>query len=176
MDLKKIKSFYKNKKIFITGNTGFKGSWLHLILNFLGANVKGYSLKLVNNDNYLFYKKISKNNNIKTVYGNILDYNLLKKTITSFKPEIIFHFAAQSLVIESQKHPRNTFETNVIGTNNVVDICKNIKSIKSIIIATSDKCYYNKKAKFFTENSELSGNEPYSSSKANTEHLINIYL
>ena len=98
---------------------------------------------------------------------------MLKKTIKNFKPNIVFHFAAQSLVIESQKFPRNTFETNVIGTNNLIDICKNISTIKSVVIATSDKCYFNKKAKYFSENSKILGNEPYSSSKANTEYLIN---
>ena len=176
MDLDKLKKFYKNKKVFITGNTGFKGIWLQLFLIYLGAKVKGYSLKIKKNDDFIFYKKIKKEcEGINTTYGNILNYDLLKKTIKNFKPNIVFHFAAQSLVIESQKFPRNTFETNVIGTNNLIDICKNISTIKSVVIATSDKCYFNKKAKYFSENSKILGNEPYSSSKANTEYLINIY-
>ena len=158
MDLIKLKKFYKGKKILITGNTGFKGIWLNLILLFLGSDVKGFSLKLKKNDNFLFYKLIKKSSKTKTQYGDVLDYNLLNKTTKSFKPEIVFHFAAQSIVIESQKDPRTTFETNVIGTNNIIDICKTTKSIKSLIIATSDKCYFNKKAKFFSEKSKLEGN------------------
>lgn len=176
MDLIKLKKFYKGKKILITGNTGFKGIWLNLILLFLGSDVKGFSLKLKKNDNFLFYKLIKKSSKTKTQYGDVLDYNLLNKTTKSFKPEIVFHFAAQSIVIESQKDPRTTFETNVIGTNNIINICKTTKSIKSLIIATSDKCYFNKKAKFFSEKSKLEGNEAYSSSKANTELLVNMYL
>ena len=175
MDLIKLKKFYKGKKILVTGNTGFKGIWLHLILIFLGSNVKGYSLRLKKDDNFIFYKLIKKFFKIKTQYGDILNYNLLNKTIKSFKPEIIFHFAAQSIVIESQKNPRTTFEMNVIGANNVIDICKKTKSIKSLIIATSDKCYFNNKAEFFSEKSKLAGNEAYSSSKANTELLVNMY-
>tara|TARA_Y100000590_G_scaffold432996_1_gene549561 strand:+ start:364 stop:1440 length:1077 start_codon:yes stop_codon:yes gene_type:complete len=176
MDLIKLKKFYKNKKVFITGNTGFKGIWLQLFLIYFGAKVKGYSLKLKKNDNFIFYKKIKKEcKEVNTTYGNILNYDLLKKTIKKFKPDIVFHFAAQSIVIESQKFPRNTFETNVVGSNNLIDICKNIKSIKSVVLATSDKCYFNNKATYFSETSKILGDEPYSSSKANTEYLINIY-
>jgi len=174
MDVTKIKSFYKNKKVFITGHSGFKGIWLSFILKFLGANVLGYSYKLKKNDKFIFFKKTKRN--FKSKFGDILNYDYLKKNIKDFKPHIVFHFAAQSLVIESQKNPKKTFETNVIGTNNIIDICLSTKSIKSLIIATSDKCYKNNSKKIkFNESSELGGDEPYSISKSLCEHLIKIY-
>lgn len=175
MEIKKIKNFYKNKKVFITGHTGFKGIWLYLILNYLGAKVLGYSLPLKKNDNFLFFKTIKKK--INSEFGDILDYNNLYKCIKKFKPHIVFHLAAQSLVIDSQKFPKNTFNINIIGTNNVIDIVKKNKSTKSLVIATSDKCYLNdNKLKSFREDSILGGNEPYSASKAICEKLINLYL
>jgi CDP-glucose 4,6-dehydratase len=177
MEYKKLKRFYKNKKIFITGNTGFKGIWLFLILKFFGAKVKGYSLPLTKNDNFIFFKILKKYLNKETQYGNVLDYKKLSKIVKLFRPHIVFHFAAQSLVIESQKNPIETLETNILGTNNVIKTCLEVKSIKSLIIATSDKCYLNKnKKKPFKENSELGGVEVYSSSKAMCEQLINLYL
>ena len=91
---------------------------------------------------YIF-RQLKKNLNKDTVYGDILDYNKLSKTITSFKPQVIFHFAAQSLVIESQKRPKETLEINLIGTNNILDISLKTRSVKSLVIATSDKCYLN---------------------------------
>ena len=175
MDLDVLKKFYKNKKVFITGHTGFKGIWLYLILNFLGAKVYGFSLKIQKNDDYKFYKLIKKK--IRGTYGDILDYNSLKKSIFNFKPDIIFHLAAQSLVIESQKNPKLTFETNVVGTNNLINISRKIKKVKSIVIATSDKCYLNKnKFEYFKENSRIGGCEPYSLSKSFAEILIGIYI
>jgi len=177
MEYNKLKQFYKNKKVLVTGNTGFKGIWLFLILKFFGAKIKGYSLPLIKDDNFIFFKILRKYLNKDTVYGNILDYNKLSKTITFFKPQVIFHFAAQSLVIESQKKPQETLETNLIGTNNVLDISLKTKSVKSLIIATSDKCYLNTgKKRIFNENSLLGGVEVYSSSKAMCEQLINLYL
>ena len=175
MEIKKIIKFYKNKRVFITGHTGFKGIWLYLILKFFGANVIGYSLPLKKNDNYIFFAKIKKK--VKSKFGDVLNYNYLKNCINSFNPDIVFHFAAQSLVIESQKNPMKTFQTNIIGTNNIINICKKNSKIKSLVIATSDKCYFNNnKKKFFSETSKLGGTEPYSSSKAICEHLIYLYL
>jgi len=175
MEIKKIKKFYRNRKVFITGHTGFKGVWLYLILKFFGAKVLGYSLPLKKKDNYIFFKKNKKKFNSR--FGDILNFNYLKKNINSFNPEIVFHFAAQSLVIESQKNPKKTFETNVTGTNNIIKICIAKNKVKSLVIATSDKCYLNNnKIKSFSEDSDLGGNEPYSLSKAICENLINSYL
>ena len=176
MGLNKLKKFYKNKKIFITGHTGFKGMWLFLILKFLGAKVKGYSLPLKKKDNFIFFRKFQVYSN-ETVFKDIVDFKNLSKQINSFKPQIVFHLAAQSLVIESQKDPLKTLETNVFGTNNIIEASLKQKSIKSLIIATSDKCYLNNnKKKSFREDSELGGVEVYSSSKAMCEQLINSYL
>lgn len=174
MDLKRLKKFYRNKKVFITGHTGFKGIWLYLFLKFLGAKVIGYSLKIKKNDNFNFFKSIK--NNVNSIYGDILDYKLLKKSLNSFNPEIVFHLAAQSIVITSQKDPENTFDTNVIGTYNLLKTLNELKSIKSIVIASSDKCYENNdNKKFFNENSKLGGSEPYSFSKALTEQLVYLF-
>ena len=177
MEFQKLKKFYKNKKVLVTGNTGFKGFWIFLMLKFLGAKVIGYSLPLRRNDNFIFYKSLKKFYKKSTVYDDIINKKRLSKSIKLFKPQIIFHFAAQSLVIDSQKNPKNTLETNLIGTNNIIDICLKTKSIKSLVIATSDKCYLNTgKKKIFNEDSELGGVEVYSSSKAMCEQLINLYL
>ena len=177
MEYKKLKKFYKNKKVLVTGNTGFKGIWLFLILKFLGANVKGYSLPLTKKDNFIFFKILKKYLNKDTVYSNILNFRKLSKTVRFFKPQVIFHFAAQSLVIESQKKPQETLEINLLGTKNILDISLKIKSVKSLVIATSDKCYFNNgKKKIFNENSLLGGVEVYSSSKAMCEQLINLYF
>ena len=156
MEYKKLKKFYKNKRILVTGNTGFKGIWLFLILKFFGAKVRGYSLPLTKDDNFTFFKILKKYLNKDTVYGDVLDYNKLSRTIIFFNPQVIFHLAAQSLVIESQKRPQETLEINLIGTNNILDISLKTKSVKSLVIATSDKCYLNiVKKKIFNENSKL---------------------
>ena len=176
MELKVLNKFYKNKKVFITGHTGFKGIWLLLILKFLGAKVKGYSLQLSNDDNFVFFKKIKKNFYKESIFGDILNFKRLNQSIKNFKPDIVFHFAAQSLVIESQKFPVKTLETNVVGTNNIIKSCLNVNSVKSLVIATSDKCYLNiGSSKKFFETSNLGGVEPYSTSKAMCEQLINFY-
>jgi len=177
MGLNQLKNFYKNKRVFITGHTGFKGMWLFLILRFFGAKVKGYSLSLSKNDNFIFFRLFKKKFQKETFFNDIVDYKILSKKINSFKPHIIFHLAAQSLVIESQKKPLETLETNILGTNNLIKSSINQKSIKSVVIATSDKCYLNiNKKKAFDENSTLGGVEVYSSSKAMCEQLINSYL
>jgi|ETNmetMinimDraft_33_1059910.scaffolds.fasta_scaffold07336_2 CDP-glucose 4,6-dehydratase len=177
MDIKKLKNFYKDKKVFVTGHTGFKGTWLCLFLDYLGAKIIGYSLKPNYHDNYLFYKSINLNRKIKSFYGDILNKKKLFLIIKKHKPQIVFHLAAQSLVITSYLNPKNTFETNVLGTSNILETCKSQKNIHSLIIATSDKCYLNLgKKNNFDENSPLGGNDPYSSSKAMSERLVKIYL
>ena len=176
MDIKRFKSFYKNKKILVTGHTGFKGTWLCLFLDYFGARIVGYSLKPKPDDNYLFYKSVSFKK-VKSFYGNILNKKKLLLLIKKNKPDLVFHLAAQSLVIKSYSHPKMTFETNVIGTSNILEVCKKQKNLRSLIIATSDKCYLNLEKKIpFTENSKLGGNDPYSLSKAMSERLVKIYF
>lgn len=170
-----VKDFYKNKKILITGHTGFKGSWLTLVLNYFGAKVYGYSLN--NTQKKALFNVCKVKSRIEQKIDNVKNYNSLKKFISKTKPQIIFHLAAQSLVKKSYKDPRETFETNFLGTLNILDICKEIKEIKSIIIITSDKCYLNQESKDgYSENSYIGGADPYSGSKAAAENVSYSYL
>ncbi len=170
-----MKSFFKNKKVFITGHTGFKGIWLVTILSFFGAKIYGYSKKDSTTKNY---KKLCKGLKVTDCFGDILDKKKLNKKLKEIKPEIIIHFAAQSLVQESYKTPAKTINTNVIGTTNLLESCRSINSIKAILIATSDKCYENNNNKntYFSENYKLGGDDPYSASKACKEIIFNAYL
>ena len=167
-------NFWKNKKVFITGHTGFKGSWLCLWLKYLGADIKGYSLPLSKND--FLFKKINLHKDLKSIYADICDLKKLKKSINNFNPDIIFHLAAQPLVIESYKKPLYTFNTNIIGTANLLQSCIGIPNLKSIVIVTTDKCYENLDAQYnFKETDKLGGDDPYSASKAATEIIVNSY-
>jgi CDP-glucose 4,6-dehydratase len=174
MDMNIDKKFWKNKKVFITGHTGFKGAWLSFILSNLGSKVKGYSLKP---ENKSLYKEILLHKKIESNYSNIKNYRKLYKSINDFKPEILFHLAAQPLVLESYKDPLETFETNVKGTLNVMECVKNISGIKSIIIITTDKCYQNNEDKReYKESDTLGGKDPYSWSKVCAEYITNYYI
>ena len=167
--------FWKNKKVLITGHTGFKGGWLTVLLNLLNSKVSGYALNpkgKLNFFNSVNLKKILK----RDIRKNITDLNDLKKNIKKIKPEIIFHLAAQSSVIESFKNSKNTVYTNILGTANLLEVLKKQKGVKSLIIITTDKVYQNYKFnKNFNENSELGGDDLYSSSKACCELLAKSY-
>ena len=167
--------FFRGKKIFITGHTGFKGSWLTYLLYLSGAKIAGYSLKPKNkHDNFYLFGLDKK---IKNYYNDVRDEKDLKNKIKKFNPDIIFHLAAQSLVKESFETPKFTFTTNVIGTLNILEISRKIKNIKSIIIVTSDKCYKNyERKKGYKEDDEIGGVDPYSASKAASENLFYSYL
>tara|TARA_B110000977_G_C10968757_1_gene451488 strand:- start:68 stop:1114 length:1047 start_codon:yes stop_codon:yes gene_type:complete len=169
-----MKNFFKNKKIFITGHTGFKGIWLVNILNHLGGNVYGYS----KNDE--FKKNFRKFCSIKkgcSYYGDILNKKKLFEKLNKVKPDIVIHFAAQSLVKKSFINPEETISINIIGTLNLLECCRKIKTVKSIILATSDKCYENNnKKKYFREEDKIGGDDPYSASKASCEIIINSYI
>ena len=161
--------FYKNKRILITGNTGFKGSWLSLWLKELGAEVLGYSLESPVSQPNLF-SAASLNTIIETKTGDIRNFSCLEETIKKFQPEIIFHMAAQSLVKDSYSEPLYTFETNVMGTANLLQASKSSNALRVIINVTSDKCYENNESAIgFCENDRLGGLDPYSSSKACAE-------
>lgn len=170
----KTLNFFKKKKIFITGHTGFKGSWLSYILYLSGAKIMGYSFKPKNKyDNFYLF---GLNKKIKNYYGDVRDEKNLEDKIQKFKPDIVFHLAAQPLVKDSYKDPKFTFTTNVLGTLNILEIIKKIKNIKSALIVTSDKCYRNyEKKKGYSESDELGGQDPYSASKAASENIFYSY-
>ena len=170
------KNFWKNKKVFITGHTGFKGSWLTLILSSLGAKIVGYSLDPISKPNFFDDLNLSKFL-IKDYRNNILNLTQLKTAIKKTKPTIVFHMAAQSSVLVSYSEPTSTIATNVIGTTNFLESIKNIKSIKSAIIVTTDKVYLNLEKKIkFKEDGKLGGHDIYSSSKAACEILTESYI
>ena len=166
--------FYKNKRILITGDTGFKGSWLAYILNSLGAKVFGYALPAVNNNDH--YNLLSMGKIISHEDGNILDSEYLNAFFKKIKPEIVFHLAAQAIVRDSYKNPKLTIDTNVGGSVNVLEAIRKSKTVKSFIYVTSDKCYKNKEWLWgYRENDELGGHDPYSASKAAAEFIFSSY-
>ena len=168
---KKYYKFWKGKKILITGHTGFKGSWLSYALKILGAEIHGYSLRPTSKFeifNVLSLKRIFKS----SIYGDIRDYNKLHKYINSIDPHIIFHLAAQPLVLQSYLNPLQTFNTNVIGTANLINASKDLKKLTNILVITTDKVYKDLKYKSgYVESDILGGHDPYSASKACTEIL-----
>lgn len=171
---KKYIKFWNNKKVLVTGHTGFKGTWLCLILNFFGAKIIGYSLKQKKKSLYNIVNL--KNKIYKNYYNNIKDKKKLENVILKNKPKVIFHLAAQPLVYESILNPRNTFETNINGLVNLLDILRKVKFVESVVIVTSDKVYKINKSKKYTETDELGGDDPYSASKACKEIIIHSYL
>jgi len=166
--------FWKNKKVFITGHTGFKGGWLSVWLSKLGANVTGYSLKP--NTTPSFYDACMVGSVCNSIFGNILDYEQLKKSILETKPDIIIHMAAKALVLESYKFPLETYQTNLMGTVNILDIIRNCSSVKAFINVTSDKCYENVNKNYsYKETDPTGGYDPYSSSKGCSELITSAY-
>ncbi|MGB9762654.1 MAG: GDP-mannose 4,6-dehydratase, partial [Minisyncoccia bacterium] len=133
--------FFKNKKILITGHTGFIGSWLTKWLLMLNANILGYSLDPPTNPN--MYDTINVGKYIKDIRNDIRDAKSLRFTISKFQPEIVFHLAAQPIVLDSYRNPSETFETNIIGTVNLLNSLRNVNSVRVILIMTSDKVYKN---------------------------------
>ena len=169
------KNFWKNKKVFITGHTGFKGSWLCIFLNLLGAKVVGYSLKPISKPN-LFelanIKKILK----KSIIADVRNYKKVFNEIKKSKAEIVFHLAAQPLVRQSYLYPKKTFDTNIVGTLNVLESVRKIKNVKTTILITSDKVYDVANNRIFKETDKLGGADPYSASKVCCENLFSSYM
>lgn len=165
---------FKNKTVLVTGHTGFKGSWMSIWLNLIGASVVGFSLDPYTiRDNYVL-SGIS--NKIIDIRGDIRDEKLLGDVFSKYKPEVVFHFAAQPIVSISYSNPRETYEINVMGTINLLECVRKTDSVKAIIIVTSDKCYENKEWIWgYRENDRLGGYDPYSSSKAAVEIVASAY-
>lgn len=167
--------FYKGKKVFVTGHTGFKGSWLCKMLVNAGADVTGYSLAPPTNPSLFEIAGIE--NDIHSFIGDIRDINYLKKVFDEAQPEIVFHLAAQPIVRDSYINPVYTYETNVIGTVNICECVRLSKSVKSFLNVTTDKVYLNKEWEWgYRENEELDGYDPYSNSKSCSELVTHSYI
>ena len=166
---------FKNKKVLITGHTGFKGSWLSLWLKNLNSNVLGVSLNIPTTPSH--YNALGLRNEIRNEFVNIRDLTKLKKIFRKFKPDFVFHLAAQPLVKYSYENPELTFNTNSIGTLNVLECLRETKKNCIAVIITSDKVYKNKEIKRgYKENDILGGVDPYSASKASAELIIDSYF
>ena len=173
--LEDLKKFYKNKKIFITGNTGFKGSWLTMILNSFNSRICGYSLSENSKPN--MFNLLNLKHKIKLIKGDVRNFKYLNKSVNKFKPDIIFHLAAQSLVQKSYSDPFFTVSTNTGGSANILESCRMSNSVKSLVYITSDKCYENVEWIWgYRENDKLGGYDTYSSSKAAAENIFSAYL
>ncbi len=168
------KKFYKNKKILVTGATGFKGAWLSIWLKILGANVYGIGYKP--NKNIKLFDQLKLKNKINFKNIDIRNYRLLNNHIKKIKPEIIFHLAAQPIISKSYDFPLDTYKINSLGTLNLINIIKSYKFTKTAVFITSDKCYESNNSTIgFKENDKLGGIDPYSGSKACAEIIVNTY-
>jgi len=173
--MKDLKNFFRNKKILITGHTGFKGSWLTQILLNWNACVAGIALRPNTTPNLFSLLKIK--SRINNYFADIRNFKKISEIVKKEKPEIVFHLAAQPLVRDSYNTPLYTFETNTIGTANLLQAVKEIGRVKSVVIITTDKVYKNEKFhRPFQETDKLGGHDPYSSSKAAAEIIIDSYI
>jgi len=167
-------NIYQDRKVLITGHTGFKGSWLCLLLHQLGADVYGYALEPPTQPSLFEGAKIDEL--ITSYFGDIRNLEYLNQVIKKVEPEIVIHLAAQPLVRESYKNPVETYSINVMGTVNLLEACRNIPSVKAIVIVTSDKCYENKERHWgYRENEPMGGYDPYSNSKGCSELVTSAY-
>jgi len=165
---------YRNKRVLVTGHTGFKGSWLCAWLHHLGADVAGYSVDVPTRPSH--FEILELRDNLQHHEGDIRDRNQLKAVITRFEPDILFHLAAQPLVRKSLREPVETFETNVLGTVNVLEEIRECRSVRAAVFVTSDKCYRNYEWPWgYRETDMLGGKDPYSASKACAELIITSY-
>ena len=167
-------NFYKGKKVLVTGHTGFKGSWMCKVLTNMGAEVAGYSLNPPTNPSLFEIAEIEKD--IKSYIRDIRDLKKLKAVFDEFQPEIVLHLAAQPIVRDSYKDPVYTYETNVMGTVNILECVRNSESVKSFLNVTTDKVYENKEWCWgYRENEPLDGYDPYSNSKSCSELVTHSY-
>ncbi len=167
-------TFYKGKKVFITGHTGFKGTWMCKTLIQAGAQVTGYALGLPTEPSLFMLSGVE--NQMNSIAGDIRDLSHLQQVFQMVQPEIVIHMAAQPLVRESYKDPVGTYETNVMGTVNILECVRQTSSVKSFLNVTTDKVYLNKEWNWgYRENEELNGYDPYSNSKSCSELVTSSY-
>lgn len=169
-----LKTVFGGRRVLVTGDTGFKGSWLCLWLHQLGAQVLGYALPPERKEDH--FNLLGLENLIEHVTGDIRDYASVQGTFNRFQPEILFHLAAQPLVRYSYAEPKLTFDTNVAGSVNILEATRACESVKAFVYVTSDKCYRNNDWIWgYRENDELGGHDPYSASKAAAELVFSAY-
>lgn len=172
--MKDMLSFYRGKRILITGHTGFKGSWLSRILLDAGADVTGYALEPPTQPN--LYSLSDLDGNIHSIIGDVRNLSLLQKTFQQIQPEIVFHLAAQPLVQKSYQNPVETYSTNVLGTVHLLECVRQSNSVHSVVNITTDKVYYNREWIWgYRENERLDGYDPYSNSKSCSELISGCY-
>ena len=175
VNLYNFKNTYKGKKILITGNTGFKGSWLSVWLKELGAKVYGLSIDIPSGNS--MYNILNIEKKIETNFQDINNYDNLLDTINNIKPDFIFHLAAQAIVINSYLEPINTFETNVLGTVKLLEALRVLNIKTNVVVVTSDKCYENNEHLWsYRESDKLGGKDPYSASKGAAEIVFHSYV
>ncbi|MFJ8064176.1 CDP-glucose 4,6-dehydratase [Psychrobacillus sp. NPDC096426] len=168
------RSFWKNKKVFLTGHTGFKGSWMSIWLHSMGAKVTGYALMPPTSPS--LFEAAGVEQLVHSIIGDIRDVATLEKAILETDPEIVIHMAAQPLVRESYKNPVETYSTNVMGTVHLFESVRKCASVKAVINVTTDKCYENKEWVWgYRENEPMGGYDPYSNSKACSELVTSSY-
>lgn len=168
-------SFYKGKKVFITGNTGFKGTWLCKVLLMAGADITGYALEPPTTPN--LYNLTGMKKEVNTFSGDVRDYAYLQRVFKEVHPEIVIHLAAQPIVRESYRDPRETYETNIMGTVNVCECIRNTEGIRSFLNVTTDKVYQNNEWEWgYRETDILNGSDPYSNSKSCSELVTHSYI
>ena len=174
MLFQELKAFYQGKKVFLTGHTGFKGSWLSLILQMMGAECTGYALK---EEPGALFSLLNLEKGMHSIEGDVRDYVHLRKAMEEAKPELVFHLAAQPLVRESYLFPRETYETNVMGTVNLLEAVRHCPSVRSVLNVTTDKVYENpdQEGHAFMEEEKLDGHDPYSNSKSCSELVTHSY-
>ncbi len=169
-----LNDFYRGKRVLITGHNGFKGSWMCKVLSNVGADVCGYSLEPPKSPSLFELANVS--DNVKSVIGDVRDFKKLWETFDFFQPEIVIHLAAQPIVRDSYLNPSYTYETNVMGTVNILECVRNSKCVKSFLNVTTDKVYLNKEWTWgYRENEELDGYDPYSNSKSCSELVTHSY-
>lgn len=169
-----MSAFWNEKKVFVTGHTGFKGAWLSLWLHKMGATVTGYALTPPTDPS--LFAATGLDRKMHSVLGDVRNGTYLSKVLAEASPEIVFHLAAQPLVRESYRDPVTTYETNVMGTVHLLEAVRSVASVKAVIIITTDKCYENPEdGHRFVENEPLGGHDPYSSSKACAEIAVSAF-
>lgn len=170
--MKQFGDVYRNRRVFVTGHTGFKGSWLAAWLIQMGATVTGFALPPSSSPNHWDLLQLP----VCDLHGDIRDAGAVREAIQNHQPEIVFHLAAQPLVRHSYRQPLESWSTNVMGTANILEACRGLQGLRAIVIITTDKVYSDREwSRAYSENDTLGGHDPYSASKAASELVVNSY-